>query len=106
MQETIGDNINNILEDIHNHQPFSTTCPHCHKPFKKNSKLHRHINESHLNLKPHKCSLCTKDFKRSHHLQRHLLSHSNQRPHKCTHCIKAFISKEHLTRHLKLIHLR
>lgn len=52
--------------------------------------------------KPFQCSECTKAFKRSEHLKRHIRSvHSNERPFACTLCEKKFSRSDNLSQHLK-----
>uniref|UniRef100_A0A7S3EKM5 C2H2-type domain-containing protein n=1 Tax=Rhodosorus marinus TaxID=101924 RepID=A0A7S3EKM5_9RHOD len=50
-------------------------CPLCHKPFSVKSKVVRHINTVHKNIRLHKCHICDKRFKEKGHLQKHLRSH-------------------------------
>ncbi|KAM3134547.1 hypothetical protein pb186bvf_013361 [Paramecium bursaria] len=78
----------------------------CGAHFRKKSKLQRHYNETHLNLKQFVCEICNKAFKRSQHLKRHQLSHTQERPYKCEilNCPQSFNCKHHLKRHIKLIH--
>ncbi|CAK7894027.1 hypothetical protein CAAN1_09S04368 [[Candida] anglica] len=52
--------------------------------------------------KPFPCPECTKQFKRSEHLKRHIRSvHSNIRPFHCKYCEKKFSRSDNLAQHLK-----
>lgn len=52
--------------------------------------------------KPFPCPNCTKQFKRSEHLKRHIRSvHSNIRPFHCKYCEKQFSRSDNLAQHLK-----
>ncbi|AGO10541.1 AaceriABR089Cp [[Ashbya] aceris (nom. inval.)] len=52
--------------------------------------------------KPFKCQECTKAFRRSEHLKRHIRSvHSSDRPFPCTYCDKKFSRSDNLSQHLK-----
>lgn len=52
--------------------------------------------------KPFKCQECTKSFRRSEHLKRHIRSvHSTDRPFPCTYCDKKFSRSDNLLQHLK-----
>ncbi|KAJ8901368.1 hypothetical protein NDN08_007214 [Rhodosorus marinus] len=50
-------------------------CPQCRKCFSVKSKVVRHINTVHKNIRLHKCHMCDKRFKEKGHLQKHLRSH-------------------------------
>ncbi|CCE79409.1 Piso0_001469 [Millerozyma farinosa CBS 7064] len=52
--------------------------------------------------KPFPCTECSKQFKRSEHLKRHIRSvHSNIRPFHCKYCEKKFSRSDNLAQHLK-----
>eukprot|EP00730_Choanoeca_flexa_P014208 TRINITY_DN6127_c0_g1_i1.p1 TRINITY_DN6127_c0_g1~~TRINITY_DN6127_c0_g1_i1.p1 ORF type:complete len:405 (+),score=66.24 TRINITY_DN6127_c0_g1_i1:223-1437(+) len=51
------------------------------------------------NLKPFKCELCPKAYKRKSELKIHTRSHTGEKPFKCSQCDKAFPKRSHLTRH-------
>ncbi|CEP63915.1 C2H2-type zinc finger protein LALA0_S09e05358g [Lachancea lanzarotensis] len=52
--------------------------------------------------KPFKCRECTKTFRRSEHLKRHIRSvHSTERPFHCPYCDKKFSRSDNLSQHLK-----
>lgn len=52
--------------------------------------------------KPFPCPDCSKQFKRSEHLKRHIRSvHSNIRPFHCKYCEKKFSRSDNLAQHLK-----
>ncbi|QLL34231.1 hypothetical protein HG536_0G00880 [Torulaspora globosa] len=52
--------------------------------------------------KPFKCKECSKAFRRSEHLKRHIRSvHSSERPFACMFCEKKFSRSDNLSQHLK-----
>ncbi|CCD23168.1 stress-responsive transcriptional activator MSN2 NDAI_0B01340 [Naumovozyma dairenensis CBS 421] len=52
--------------------------------------------------KPFQCDQCTKSFRRSEHLKRHVRSvHSKERPFACNLCEKKFSRSDNLSQHLK-----
>ena len=52
--------------------------------------------------KPFKCDQCSKTFRRSEHLKRHVRSvHSTERPFHCQFCDKKFSRSDNLSQHLK-----
>lgn len=53
-------------------------------------------------VKPFKCKECSKAFRRSEHLKRHIRSvHSTERPFACMFCEKKFSRSDNLSQHLK-----
>ncbi|XP_037542071.1 zinc finger protein 271 [Nematolebias whitei] len=58
---------------------------------------------SHKHLNPHSCTLCTKTFISSAHLNLHLASHDKERKFRCNICGKLFQQSAHLIVH-KSIH--
>ncbi|EJD36949.1 hypothetical protein AURDEDRAFT_154491 [Auricularia subglabra TFB-10046 SS5] len=49
-------------------------CNFCNKRFTRNADVDRHINNSHLGLKPFQCGYCEKAFSQKANLRRHFLS--------------------------------
>lgn len=65
----------------------------------RNSKSSSPVEEEE---KPFKCQECTKAFRRSEHLKRHIRSvHSSERPFHCSYCDKKFSRSDNLSQHLK-----
>lgn len=60
------------------------------------------MSASDEDAKPFKCKECTKAFRRSEHLKRHIRSvHSSERPFACMFCEKKFSRSDNLSQHLK-----
>lgn len=54
-------------------------CPICQGVFFRKYEMTRHLRATHLRLKPHGCTKCSKTFSRSSHLKIHLKNvHSKQ----------------------------
>ncbi|CAH2352767.1 hypothetical protein CLIB1423_08S00628 [[Candida] railenensis] len=68
----------------------------------KSKPAHQSDDEDSDEEKPFPCPDCTKQFKRSEHLKRHIRSvHSNIRPFHCKYCEKKFSRSDNLAQHLK-----
>lgn len=50
-------------------------CPDCSKQFKRSEHLKRHIRSVHSNIRPFHCKYCEKQFSRSDNLAQHLKTH-------------------------------
>ena len=50
-------------------------CSFCKKIFTRKWAMDRHINGSHLNMRPFGCDKCGKKFKQKHHLKKHIKIH-------------------------------
>ncbi|CAR28308.1 hypothetical protein ZYGR_0R00420 [Zygosaccharomyces rouxii] len=69
---------------------------------RKNSRSITPMNASDEDVKPFKCKECSKAFRRSEHLKRHIRSvHSSERPFACMFCEKKFSRSDNLSQHLK-----
>lgn len=69
---------------------------------RNNSRSITPMNTSDEDAKPFKCKECSKAFRRSEHLKRHIRSvHSSERPFACMFCEKKFSRSDNLSQHLK-----
>ncbi|XP_058814209.1 zinc finger and BTB domain-containing protein 17-like [Topomyia yanbarensis] len=86
-----------------NDRPF--ICDHCPKRFNQKDQLRHHINNCHTTnpvITIHKCTLCSKEFKYSSGLSRHLAMHYG-RTFSCA-CGRVFNDKSALNRHEMTLH--
>ncbi|KAL2838960.1 hypothetical protein BJY01DRAFT_257866 [Aspergillus pseudoustus] len=49
----------------------------------------------------YQCRICSRQYKRKEHLQRHIASHTASRPHRCSTCDSTFQRTDVLRRHLR-----
>ncbi|KAJ9574270.1 hypothetical protein L9F63_026085, partial [Diploptera punctata] len=81
-----------------------TICPE-KLTFTSQSQLRRHEKDTHLNLRPHICPVCSARFDRVSQLNYHQRRiHAGERAHACQICSKAFFKRSDLKTHLN-IHL-
>ncbi|XP_021704441.1 zinc finger protein 420 isoform X2 [Aedes aegypti] len=79
----------------------STTCPICSKEFPKKYHLNRHMR-CHLSSPQFVCELCNTGFTRREHLYRHMKTHNpSEKKLECPQCHKRFIRRDHIRAHLK-----
>merc|ERR1712129_235463 len=76
-----------------------TKCEFCDVSMASKSKLRKHIQDIHCDLRPYKCQVCDKRFKRNGHLNEHKLIHTGERPHRCKTCSKTFSTTKSLSLH-------
>jgi KRAB domain-containing zinc finger protein len=83
-------------------KPFK--CGSCDYSTNSISRLRRHQNGKHLQLKPFRCEVCSRMFGRKSHLINHSFIHTGEKPFKCHLCDYRCSRKSHLNRHLEAMH--
>lgn len=75
-------------------------CSQCSKTFANSSYLSQHTR-IHLGIKPYRCEICQRKFTQLSHLQQHIRTHTGDKPYKCRHpgCNKAFSQLSNLQSH-------
>ena len=87
--------------------PKQFNCNNCAASFILKSKLQRHINAVHLNLKPYECDHCQMSFAQKSDIQKHINAvHLKLKPFECDQCQKSFSLKGQLKNHINAIHLK
>jgi uncharacterized C2H2 Zn-finger protein len=100
-------------------RPYCCTelsCPRTGLGFPTEKELKKHVTTQHPDpavfawrfpkikkeATKHTCSICSKEYTRSHSVLVHMRTHINERPWKCDFCDSAFVRKSDLQRHRKL----
>lgn len=80
-------------------------CEICSRNYRSSCSLKKHM-QLHSNMKPYRCTFdgCKKSFARKFYLQNHLLTHGEYKPFKCTICETRFNQKQNQLRHMKSYH--
>lgn len=80
---------------------FSQICHLCGRTYLTQTILSSHVNQSHLNLKPHKCDQCENAYRQQYQLKDHInLHHLNQKLYRCEICDRRFGTRKHLKQHM------
>jgi len=82
----------------------SFLCSTCGSAFKANSALIDHRKRVHLQIKPHQCEHCKKDFFSKKDYAEHVRTHTGEKPFQCTLCGRCFGRQNHLKRHVEGVH--
>lgn len=77
-------------------------CDICLMTFVHFETLQRHITSTHSNLRPYRCELCSKCFKKKQVLTVHMLTHTGQKEYKCNICSKTFVQGSQLKVHKRI----
>ncbi|XP_027964130.1 zinc finger and BTB domain-containing protein 17 [Eumetopias jubatus] len=84
-------------------------CRECGKQFTtsgrfvQSSQLANHIRH-HDNIRPHKCSVCSKAFVNVGDLSKHIIIHTGEKPYLCDKCGRGFNRVDNLRSHVKTVH--
>lgn len=80
------------IANVHTKRPRNFKCLQCEMAFYSSDSLKTHVDNVHLKLKPHKCSICGKNFGQEHHLTQHMVMHTSERlPCRCdSKCTRTF----------------
>ena len=81
----------------------SYTCEHCGKVCKNQQKYRLHVLALHTadEDKPFRCAVCGKGFVAGQMLRTHMNIHMNLKPHKCQVCSAAFNDLSNRNQHMK-----
>ena len=102
-------NLNSIQStNLNSEKDFSDDiliCNICGKKLGNLKNLKKHY-KLHTGLREYKCKFCDKSYKRSDHLNRHMIVHQEDKtPFECSYCYKKFSYKYHLKTHINNIHI-
>ena len=82
--------------------PKMAKCPICGLTLQKKSYA-RHLR-LHGDVEPKKCKFCHKEFREQRSLDKHIKAvHSGPKPYTCQHCNEKFATEEEQTRHGKTV---
>ncbi|XP_024081491.1 zinc finger protein rotund-like isoform X3 [Cimex lectularius] len=89
-----------LHSQLHMREVKPYKCTQCSKTFANSSYLSQHTR-IHLGIKPYRCEICQRKFTQLSHLQQHIRTHTGDKPYKCRHpgCNKAFSQLSNLQSH-------
>ncbi len=89
-----------LHSQLHMREVKPYKCTQCSKTFANSSYLSQHTR-IHLGIKPYRCEICQRKFTQLSHLQQHVRTHTGDKPYKCRHpnCTKAFSQLSNLQSH-------
>ncbi|XP_055596575.1 gastrula zinc finger protein XlCGF46.1-like [Uranotaenia lowii] len=94
-----------IVTDQDKHIKEGVQCPDCGQKFANNSKLERHNNAIHLQIKPFACEQCPKKYREKRALENHFASkHLGTPRFECEFCGEKFMSYHGCLYHRKKKH--
>uniref|UniRef100_A0A8C5K6F8 Zinc finger and BTB domain containing 17 n=1 Tax=Jaculus jaculus TaxID=51337 RepID=A0A8C5K6F8_JACJA len=88
---------------LQRHVRIHTALPMWSCRFVQSSQLANHIRH-HDNIRPHKCSVCSKAFVNVGDLSKHIIIHTGEKPYLCDKCGRGFNRVDNLRSHVKTVH--
>ena len=100
----LEDNLKRHVLKIHERHK-SFKCDSCDKAYFEARELKNHIHRFHEGHKDYSCNSCGKSFTTGHAMRNHIkIIHEGQKDYKCETCGKLFTKANHLKTHIHTIH--
>ena len=98
-----GITIDGICSSMVEKLDYIWKCRNCEYKAKKKNNAIQHVEQIHLNVCLHQCTLCGKEFKSRLKVVRHIyLSHIKEKTFSCKDCDKSFVLNSILIQHMKV----